>query len=278
LTLRGSFRRSLAGVLSLLMAGLGQTFNRQPRKGVIFLILVPTVVLLAGGIRLLSTFPGLVIAVSLQLLLLLWTIVDAAVCGGCEAKKRTGFFVARAWYICAILLIILNGIGEGTNFYQSYLRSGMETRVDPSDSMDPTIRSGDRFVADMRDYKHRSPRRGEVVLFQHDVQGHGTEDYVKRVIAIGGDTIEGTKDGIFLNGKVLSEPYAKYESPQESTGTKRAFGPTKVPPKQFFVMGDNRDDSYDSRYFGTVPLSQVEGRLLYLYWSHDRSRIGQTIR
>lgn len=130
----------------------------------------------------------------------------------------------------------------------------------------------------MRDYKHRSPQRGEVVLFQHDVQGHGTEDYVKRVIAVGGDTIEGTKDGIFLNGKFLSEPYAKYGSPREDTDTKREFGRTKVSPGQLFVMGDNRDDSYDSRYFGPVPLSRVEGRLLYLYWSHDRSRIGQTIR
>lgn len=277
MTLRGFFRRSLAGVLSLLMAGLGQTFNRQPRKGVIFLILVPTVVLLAGGIRLLSTFPGLVIAVSLQLLLLLWAIADAAFYGGCGAKERTGFFVAQTWYVCAILLIILNGIGEGKNFYQSYLRSGMETRVDPSDSMDPTIRSGDRFVVDMRDYEHRSPQRGEVVLFEHDVQGHGTEDYVKRIIAIGGDTIEGTKDGIFLNGKLLNERYAKHESPQEATDTKRVFGPTTVLPEQFFVMGDNRDDSYDSRYFGTVPRSRIEGRLLFLYWSHDKSRIGRSI-
>lgn len=259
------------------MAGLGQTFNRQPRKGVIFLILVPTVVLLAGGIRLLSTFPGLVIAVSLQLLLLLWAIADAAFYGGCGAKERTGFFVAQTWYVCAILLIILNGIGEGKNFYQSYLRSGMETRVDPSDSMDPTIRSGDRFVVDMRDYEHRSPQRGEVVLFEHDVQGHGTEDYVKRIIAIGGDTIEGTKDGIFLNGKLLNERYAKHESPQEATDTKRVFGPTTVLPEQFFVMGDNRDDSYDSRYFGTVPRSRIEGRLLFLYWSHDKSRIGRSI-
>jgi len=276
--LRGFFRRCLAVVLSVLIPGSGQTFNRQPKKGVVFLILVPTAVLFAGAVRLLSTFPGLVIDVSLQLLLLLWTIADAAVCGGCGAKKRPGFFVARTWYVCAILLIILNGVGEGTNFYQSYLRSGMETRVDPSGSMDPTIRSGDRFVADMRDYKHRLPQRGEVVLFQHDVQGHGTEDYVKRIIAIGGDTIEGTKKGIFLNGKLLSEPYAKYESPQEGADTKRAFGPTKVPPEQFFVMGDNRDDSYDSRYFGTVPRSRIEGRLLYLYWSHDKSRIGRSIR
>jgi len=276
--LRGFFRRSLAGVLSLLMAGLGQTFNRQPRKGVVFLILVPTVVLLAGGVRLLSTFPGLVIDVSLQLLLLLWTIADAAVCGGCEAKKRPGFFVARTWYICAILLIILNGIGEGTNFYQKYLRNGLETRVDPSDSMDPTIRSGDRFVSDNGYYKHRSPQHGEVVLFQYDAQGHGTEDSVKRIIAIGGDTIEGTKDGIFLNGKFLSEPYAKYESPQEAADTKRVFGLTKVAPGEYFVMGDNRYDSYDSRYFGTIPLSRIKGRALYLYWSHDRSRIGQTIR
>jgi len=276
--LRGFFRRCLAIILSALIPGAGQIFNRQPRKGLAILILIPTVAFLAGGISLFSTFRGLVIGLVVETFLVLWAVVDSAVCGGQRAKERPGFSKRRTLYLSAIVLIIINAVGAGTNFYRDQLLGGLVARVYPSNSMAPTIQFGDRFVADVRAYKKRSPRRDEVVLFQHDVQGRGTEELVKRIIAIGGDTIEGTKEGIFLNGKFLSEPYAKYESPQEAADPKRVFGPTKVLPEQFFVIGDNRDDSYDSRYFGTVPRSRIEGRLLYLYWSQDKSRIGRSIR
>jgi signal peptidase I len=135
-----------------------------------------------------------------------------------------------------------------------------------------------RFVADVSYYHHRVPHRGEVILLLRDEPGQGTVDLVKRIIGIGGDTIEASKNGVYLNGKLLNEPYARYNSPDAAYDTKRVFGPITVPPGQYFLMGDNRDDSYDSRYFGTVPLSSIEGRLLYLYWSRDRSRIGQVIR
>lgn len=275
--LRSFFRRSLAAVFSMLIPGSGQTFNRQPRKGLVILVLAALFVLIGGTLRLFSVFWGLVICVSFEVVFLVWTVVDSTVHGGLKAKDRPGFSKRRAVYLCAMVLIVVNGVGGGTKFYANYLLAGLGTRVDPSNSMSPTVQSGDRFVADVSYYRHRTPQRSEVILLLRDEPGQGTVDLVKRIIAIGGDTIEATENGVYLNGKRLDEPYARYNSPDASNDTKRVFGPVKVPIGNYFVMGDNRDDSYDSRYFGTVPLSRIEGRLLYLYWSRNRTRIGQVI-
>jgi signal peptidase I len=111
-----------------------------------------------------------------------------------------------------------------------------------------------------------------------DVPSEGTLEHTKRIIAIGGDTIQGKKDGVYLNGELLNEPYAKYGPPDTSDERAMVFGPIKVAPAQYFVMGDNRDNSWDSRYHGTVLRSRIEGCPLYVYGAHDRSRIGQVIR
>lgn len=274
----GFFRRSLAVTLSVLVAGSGQAFNRQPKKGLIFLAVVPISVFIAGKCRIIDTFSGLLVWAGFELLFLLWVTVDAAAYGGNSTKERLGFSRARPWYVIAIAVIVINAIGGATNFYQNFALHGLAARVDPSDSMYPTIQAGDRFIVDMRAYKEVLPGRGDIVLFWHYSPGHGPEDYVKRVIAIGGDTVEGRKAGVYLNGKLINEPYAKYNSSQKEYDATRVFGPVRVRSGQFFVMGDNRDSSYDSRYFGTVPLADIEGCPLYLYWSRHLDRLGQTIR
>jgi signal peptidase I len=273
--MRGFFRRCLALILSVLVAGSGQVFNRQPKKGLPVLIFSPVFALLAGWIKLCNTFHGLLIGAGLPLGVVLWAVVDSAVYGGLKAKERQGFSKAPVLYLFAIALIVISGLASATNFYRNHLLGGLTLRVDPSNSMAPTLRAGDRFATDTDCYRQHSPDRDEVVLF--NVPGEGTLDSAKRIIAIGGDTIQATKDGVFLNGKLLDEPYAKYDSPNGPYDTKRVFGPTRVSSGQYFLMGDNRDDSWDSRYWGTIHRSQIEGCLLYIYWSNDRSRIGQSI-
>ena len=273
--LRGFLRRCLAVVLSVLVAGSGQVFNRQPKKGLVILLLANVFFLFGAAVELFRTFPGFVVGVCFELSFLLWVAVDSAVYGGPKAKEGAGFSRQRLWYISAIILIAVNGIGAGTHFYENDLL-GINTQVFPSNSMAPTLEVGDRFVSATHYYTKRLPQRGEVVVFRKDVPGKGTLDSVKRVIAIGSDTVAGRRDGVYLNGQLLDEPYA-YHGSSSTEDPKRLFGPTAVAPGEYFLMGDNRADSWDSRYYGTVPRSDIESRLLYIYWSHDRSRIGQTI-
>lgn len=130
----------------------------------------------------------------------------------------------------------------------------------PSTGMEPTIRQGDRIVADMRYYRVRSPNRFETVLFKR-----GDIFYIKRVIAVGGDVIESRNQLIFLNGQQLDEQYVEHigDAPEWAN----TFGPTSVPSGQFFVMGDNRDYSLDSRSpdHSLVGSGSIVGKPLYLF-------------
>lgn len=275
---RDFFRRLLAAVLSILLPGFGQTYNRQPQKGMIFLLLLPAYVFFAGAVRLVSTFHGFLLGAAIQFSLLIWATVDSVICGGNKILSRPGFSKARLWFSIAVLLVVINSVAEVTNFALNRTRAGMEALLNPNDSMAPTLIEGDRFASDTWYYKQGSPQRGDVVMFE--IPGQDSSEHVKRIIALGGDTIEGKKDGVYVNGERLNEPYLMPGSSegQNSRDNSDIFGQVRVPAGNYFLLGDNRQDSFDSRYFGAVPASKIKGRALYIYFSRDWAHIGKTIR
>lgn len=153
----------------------------------------------------------------------------------------------------------------------------------PSGSMIPTIEVGDHIFATMYSYGlhipftdvrlfGQSPERGDIVIFPFP--GDPSVDYIKRVIAKGGETLEVRGREVWVNGKPLDEPYAYIDPGKEAVfGVKceglRYCGPLTVPPGHLFVMGDNRLDSADSRVWGFVDEDTVKGRGRIIYWSHD---------
>ena len=130
------------------------------------------------------------------------------------------------------------------------------------------------------------PKRGDIVVFIYPEDR--SKDFIKRVIGIGGDTIEIRNKKIFLNGLPYSDSYAIYSDDFIIPGSiqpRDNFGPVTVRPGTIFVMGDNRDQSYDSRFWGFVDLKDVMGKAFMIYWSWDRenrtvrwNRIGQIPR
>lgn len=120
----------------------------------------------------------------------------------------------------------------------------------------------------------REIRRGDIIVFRYPLQPD--TDFVKRVIGMPGDELEIHDKKVFVNGKPLDEPYVIHEDPQvypdqpalpEPYRSRDQFRPYKVGPDSFFAMGDNRDKSSDSRYWGTVPRSMIKGRAFMVYWS-----------
>ncbi|MGH7984825.1 MAG: signal peptidase I, partial [Candidatus Binataceae bacterium] len=110
--------------------------------------------------------------------------------------------------------------------------------------------------------------RGDVVVFVFPPDP--TKDFIKRVIGIPGDTVQIKAGKLYLNGVGVPDSHAHFIVPQADRmpGTPRDFfGPVKVPPGDYFMMGDNRDRSYDSRFWGFVPFDHVEGRAMFIYWS-----------
>jgi signal peptidase I len=172
----------------------------------------------------------------------------------------------------------------------------------PSGSMEPTLLVGDHLLVNRMSYVMKvpftdivilnlgSPKKGDVIVFRYPADR--TKDFIKRNIAEGGDTVRVRDKALYINGQKVSDPHAHFVegsvvpallSPRDN------FGPVTVPKDQFFVMGDNRDRSLDSRFWGFVKRDDLVGRALILYFSLDTGsddilhyvrweRIGQPIR
>jgi len=123
----------------------------------------------------------------------------------------------------------------------------------------------------------RAIRRGDIIVFKYPDEPE--RDFIKRVIGLPGETIELRNKKVYVDGKPLDEPYVHFLTPpssedQEVTSydVRENFSPKTVPVDQYFVMGDNRDNSQDSRYWGFLPRSYVKGKALVIYWSYESGR------
>ncbi|MBF0541024.1 MAG: signal peptidase I [Nitrospirae bacterium] len=168
----------------------------------------------------------------------------------------------------------------------------------PSGSMIPTLLVGDHILVnkfifglsipftDKKYLAFRNPERGDVIVFKYPEDE--SRDFIKRVIGKEGDIIEVKDKVLYVNGKTHDEKYAQYtekELMDKALGPRDEFGPVTVPKGKLFVMGDNRDHSLDSRFWGFVDLNQVRGEAVIMYWSWDSdtswvrfNRIGRLIK
>jgi len=156
---------------------------------------------------------------------------------------------------------------------------GVEKYKIPSGNMIPTLVVGDHIIADLKYYESDKPQRGDIIVFKYPEDLR--RDFLKRVIAIEGDVIESKNKEVYVNGKPVNEPYVQHtDSSIHPGGTdpRDNFGPYIVPKEKYFVLGDNRDQSYDSRYWGFVDKNQIRGKALYIYWSKETNRIGKEIK
>ena len=131
----------------------------------------------------------------------------------------------------------------------------------PSGSMIPTLMINDRIIVSKFNYYFSEPKRGDVVVFKYPKDQE--KRFVKRLIAFGGETIETKNSKLYINGKETPENYLP-------PGLRFAdFGPFKVPPDSYFMMGDNRNNSDDSRVWGKMPKELMIGKAEFIYWPFD---------
>ena len=169
--------------------------------------------------------------------------------------------VSWFWVIVAFLLI------EGTL---------VQARVIPSGSMENTVLIGDHLIVSRIGYDAgipftnvhvplwRNPKRQQIIVFRAPLPQEGNPDFIKRVIGLPGDTLEIKAGVVYVGGQPLVEPYRE-EPPNPS----EFRGPWKVPAGEYFMMGDNRENSYDSRYWGFVPRENIIGTPVMIYMSID---------
>lgn len=150
----------------------------------------------------------------------------------------------------------------------------------PSSSMEPTLKIRDRLFAskfsyglslpltDKKVFQIRDPKRGEIIVFKYPEDPR--KAFIKRVIALPGETIEIRQGKVYINDRLLNESYAYHIRKNLSYDN---YGPVKVPPDFYFVMGDNRDRSSDSRIWGFLERKYILGKALFIYWPLNRVRV-----
>jgi len=184
------------------------------------------------------------------------------------------------------------GLAAGVSLFwvHGYRTTFVEAFKIPTGAMEPTIRIGDHLLAVKWAYGWREPafghlisgarqpKRGELVIFRFPEDR--SRVFIKRCIGLPGDTVEVRGRTVLIGGKPLDEPYVQFlEPPRGSTGfdsgwpdPRGNWGPQVVPVDRYFVLGDNRDNSRDSRFWGFVPQEDLLGRATVVYWSYEATR------
>jgi signal peptidase I len=279
----------VAVLLALLSAGLGHVYAGRPRRGVVIWILSLAFIMCAPiavwkAVARPQWAPpwnvvipfGVVLAVAGAFLVLV--LIDVVhVTRAAPAAGRRWF---NRWDVYATFLMlnafVVNGSTNWTrrNFLQAFWT--------PAGSMQPTLRIGDRFLVDKQAYAEGAPLlRGDIVVFVSP--GDPKTVLVKRAVAIAGDTVEINQNNLFVNNAFVAEPYAYFAGAEPGMPTPANFGPVEVPAGEFFVLGDNRDRSYDSRQWGFAHVKDLLGRPTVVYFSSQDGtirweRIGALLR
>ena len=181
-----------------------------------------------------------------------------------DAGMRSGRRAARsvAEWVLVVVGAVLAALLVKTFLFQAF-------RI-PSESMVPTLLVGDRVLVNKLSYRLHEVHRGDVVVFTRpdkleDPTGTEPEDLIKRVVAVAGDTVVARDGVLYVNNQPLTEPYV-----QPGAGTFRLDEAVTVPEGQVFVMGDNRENSQDSRYFGPIPTDSIIGRAFVRMYPFNR--------
>jgi signal peptidase I len=161
------------------------------------------------------------------------------------------------WAIIVVLAVVVALVVRSFVFQTFYI---------PSTSMYPTLKAGDRIIVDKLSYHLHSIDRGDIIVFRRPPAEHcggpPVPDLVKRVIGLPGDTISAKGGQVYIDGKLLAQPWL----PKVSSTYTSTFGPLKVPQGDYFMMGDNRVDSCDSRDWGPIERSYIVGKVVLRIW------------
>jgi len=207
----------------------------------------------------------------------------AATAASLEARQRPFRKSVAREYLEALVVAVILALFVRTFAVQAF-------KI-PTSSMEPNLLIGDHLFVNRLLFSpslgaiedalmgKREVRRGDVVVFRFP--GSPDKDYVKRVVALPGETVEVRERNVLIDGQPLDEAaYAHFQEPSLKPGDpefglraeRQGFGPSRVPPNHLFVMGDNRDNSNDSRFWGFLPRDLVKGRAVLVYWSYAATR------
>lgn len=266
----------IAGVFNFICPGLGFLYVNKPLYAVLLPLGVVLLLATTSWTKIVFSPTGMLLVVAL--VWLVWFSSIAAVAVVARQQAAATLSTCQRWYVYVGFFVVSATVWNVLLDNRSQL-FGYETFRFPSISMQDTLLSGDFFISDTWKYRSQGPQRGDVVVFLFPE--NPKIKYAKRVIGLPGDQIE-IKDAVVkINGTVFSEPYVKSENNRRMSNAAASY---KVPDDSYFVLGDNRDNSNDSRYWGFVPKQNIHGSVEFIWFSFDRNigirtdRIGKFVQ
>ena len=271
----------IAFLLSLLLPGLGQVYNGQLKKAVLFFCLLLLFPLLFAVIHGTTFFYGLLSLLVIEFALRIYIIID-----GVNNAKRQKEYILKPYNTWYYHLLIAVGMLTVLMVFDTRTILGTQTFKIPTPSNNPTFQLGDWLVANMRAYKNNEPDYGDIVVFSRP----DGQTYTFRVVGRPNDKIELVDNIVSINGKPSIARFIKettndeipvvefeeelpnghkhliykYKQPYDSTKTN--IKNIVVPSDSYYLLGDNRDNAADSRYEGFVSKDRIKGRIIYSYW------------
>ncbi len=274
----------LAVLLSILVTGLGHIYSGKVQKG-LFLYFFQAIVLIfiLSSVVFYTNIFSYIFAFISGIAFIIYCAADAL-----KAARfgKISYSLKRynRWYVYMLCYILANIIIQPVVTHLVKENTIKAYKI-PSGAMLPTIFIGDQILVNRFIYKSHSPEVGDIIVFEYPKDPK--TEYIKRIVAIGGDQLEILNKILIVNGIEQNEIYGKHGDSiilNKDTSPRDNFGPITVPNNSVFVMGDNRDNSYDSRFWGVVRLDQIKGRAISIYWSWDKEekkmrwgRIGERI-
>ena len=266
----------LALLLTVLCLPVGYAYAGNPKKAIATSLLVlltfpATFVVIKTEFTLLVLLIMLLLAIGIPIAILIDTYKTA--------KRQPENYTMKSYNRWWVYLGVFIGYSFiFIPFTQHYTREHLiQAYKIPAGSMLPTLEIGDHILVDKSIYKKQRVEHGDLIVFPFPK--NPSIEYIKRVAGVPGDKIEIKNKKLYLNDSAQDPSQITFSSSTilPSTSSPRDnFGPITVPDNALFVLGDNRDNSYDSRFWGFVPLDTVKGKVVNIYWSWNRE--GSTIR
>lgn len=260
-------RPIVALVLSILTIGLGQLYSTRHRRALFFYGTFLAIWSLYVFTPVTYSPTGMVLSIAVAGCFAIVQVSDA----WRTAKKVRAVPLRRynRWFVY-LLIVAINHMVV-LPFLPKILPPPVKGYRIPSSGMEPALEVGDYIVADRRGFDRTALERGDIVVFYHPTE---RKEFVKRVIGLPGETIETRGQQVLVNHRVLYDPWGIYRGSRPSPDV----GPIHVPPRGYFLIGDNRNNSWDSRAWGCPGADLIRAKVLYIYWSRDKSRIGKPVK
>lgn len=260
----------IALTLSIISPGLGHVYNGLLGKAILYKLCMYIFFIIANLAGFLDKFWEAVIVYLIIRLFHIYLVIDSFL-----VSKRIHNFVPKAYTSVIVYTVFVFVSYIATNIVE-YRLPPTRPSIMMSKSMTPTIFTSDKLMTNRGYYRTHKIQHSDVVIYKSPLDNK--KSWMHRVIGMPGDSILCDHDTIYLNGNRLYEPYVKYDS---TTGSKEYINLKSnvflVPKDSLFILGDNRGFADDSRMRGFIPISDIRGKVLYIYFSKNLKKIGKNI-